>query len=470
VDKYEEWNLIMDRESFWKAACGELAISLSPVNFGSWIGTCNIKEITEIDPTRIIVQLSTMSAFHSKTLEDKFYIYIKQALEKVSGKKVDLALVVDPKAKTVETGFAKSKTKEAVGDEKMGLFSQSPEPKEQNVSLNPKYIFDTYMVGSSNRLAYAAAQSTVDFPGNKHNPLFIYGGVGVGKTHLMHAVGHELVKKGVGKVVCITSEQFTNDLVMSLKTKMADAFKKKFRNVGALLIDDVQFFGGKDQTQEEFFHTFNELTSKSAQIVMTSDRKPGEIVGLEDRLRSRFAGGMMVDVGLPDLEMRMAILQQKVLESGIQVDSGVIELMAKTFQTNAREMEGMFMTLVMEAKTTNGTLTKEIVQEKMGLPQASIKDVKVRPIKIISTTAKYFGFKNKDLLGPSRKADLVVARHITMFLLRDLLGIQHEKLGEMMGGRDHTTVMHAVEKIAKEMKENVDTRKKVTAVKQALYT
>lgn len=461
---------IMDSESLWLAACGELAISISPVNFGSWINTCSIREVTSIDSERIIVELSTMSAFHSKTLEDKFYFYIKQALEKVSKKKVDLALVVNPKSGEKEKEAKKKREVMPEKEEKIGLFSQPIEPLGVGLNLNPRYTFDAYMVGNSNQLAYAAAKSAVSFPGTKHNPLFIYGGVGVGKTHLMHAVGHELVKKGVGKVVCVTSEQFTNDLVTSFRSKMTDAFKKKFRNVGALLIDDVQFFGGKDQTQEEFFHTFNELTSKSAQIVMTSDRKPNDIVGLEDRLRSRFAGGMMVDIGLPDFEMRLAIVQQRVIDSGIQADSGVCELIANSFQTNARELEGVFMRLVGEANLKGNILTKEIVQERMGLPISSIKEIKVRPIKIISTTAKYFGFKNKELLGPSRKADLVAARHITIFLLRDLLGIQHEKLGELMGGRDHTTIMHAVEKITKEMKDNTDTIRKVTAVKQALYT
>lgn len=463
----------MDSQSLWLATRGELAIAISPANFNSWVNTCEIKGVTELDAERIIVELITNSAFHKKTVEDKFYLYIKQALEKVSKKKVDLALVVIPKTKE-EQKEEKKKRDTLPGkpkrEEKMGLFTQPEEPVGAGVNLNPRYTFDAYMVGNSNRLAYAAASSVVDNPGSKHNPLFIYGGVGVGKTHLMHAVGHELVKKGVGKVICATSEQFTNDLVTSIRSKVVDAFKRKYRSVGALLIDDVQFFGGKDQTQEEFFHTFNELTNKSVQIVMTSDRKPNEIVGLEDRLKSRFGGGMMVDIGLPDLEMRMAIIQQKVEESQIKVDHGVCEYIANSFLTNTRELEGIFTTLVLDAKSQGGFLTKEIVQKRMGLPQESAKEIRVRPIKIISTTAKYFGFKNKDLLGPSRKADLVVARHITIYLLRDLLGIQHEKLGALMGGRDHTTIIHAVEKIEREMKENAGVMQKVAAVKQALYT
>jgi chromosomal replication initiator protein len=344
------------------------------------------------------------------------------------------------------------------------------EEKQVGNNLNPRYTFDAYIVGSSNRLAFAAGKAVVDFPGTRHNPLFIYGGVGVGKTHLMHAVGHELVKKGIGKVVCMTSEQFTNDLVSSLKSKMADAFKKKYRQVGALLIDDVQFFAGKEMTQEEFFHTFNELTMKGAQIILTSDRKPQEIKGLEDRLISRFLGGMMVDIGLPDYEMRLAILRQKAVEIGAQVEDAAYELIANNFTTNARELEGTFVRLSTMASIDGGILTKEIVQTTMGLPADSVKSVNVRPIKIISTVAKYFDFKNKELLGSSRKADLVVARHIAMYLLRDSLGLQFTKVGEIMGGRDHTTVMHACEKMESEVKDNSDIRRKIMAVKQALYT
>jgi chromosomal replication initiator protein len=286
----------------------------------------------------------------------------------------------------------------------------------------------------------------------------------------MHAVGHELAGKGVGKVVYVTSEQFTNDLVNSLRSKMTEAFKKKYRQVGALLIDDVQFFGGKDSTQEEFFHTFNELTNKSAQIVMTSDRKPQDIEGLEDRLKSRFLGGMAVDIGLPDYEMRLAILKQKAQELKVEVEDGAYELIANNFSTNARELEGAFVKLAVGASIEGGVLTKEMVQQTMGLPASFVKEVKVRPIKVISTVAKYFAYRNKDLLGTSRKADLVEARHIAMYLLRDTLDIQLEKVGELMGGRDHTTVMHAVEKMKSEVNENSDVRRKVTAIKQALYT
>lgn len=467
MENLTEWNLNMDSESIWISICGELGALLSGANLNAWIRPCFIKSITELDSQRVIIEIATPTAYHTKTIEERFYINIKQVSEKILAKKCEISFVVVEKEKK-----SKKETISFTESPKLELFKQQENVGDQKSEyLNKRYIFDNYMVGGSNRLAFAAAKSVVDFPGTRHNPLFIYGGVGVGKTHLMHAVGHDLVKKGIGKVVCVTSEQFTNDLVASFKSKMTDAFKKKYRHVGALLIDDVQFFGGKEQTQEEFFHTFNELTNKQAQIIMTSDRKPQEIQGLEDRLRSRFLGGMMVDIGLPDFEMRLAILKQRAEETKANVEDSAYELIANTYQTNSRELEGTFMRLVTLSEIDGGLLTKEIVQKTMGLPVNTIKEVKVRPVKLISTVAKYFDYKNKELLGTSRKADLVVARHIAMYLLREMLGIQHAKVGEIMGGRDHTTVMHAVEKIATEIKSNnVDISKKVAAIKQSLYT
>ena len=462
-------NESMDSEKLWRTVCGELGVSLSPASFGSWVKPCFIRSVTEIDSQRLLVELASPSAFHSHTVETKFYSIIKQAMEKVTKKKCDVALVVVELKKDSKTNKKDSRVGEA-RETNMSLFAPAEESRQSGTNLNLRYTFESYMVGSSNRLAFAAGKAVGDYPGTRHNPLFLYGGVGVGKTHLMQAVGHELVKKGVGKVVCITSEQFTNDLVASFKSKMTDAFKKKYRQVGALLVDDVQFFGGKDSTQEEFFHTFNELTNKQAQIIMTSDRKPQDIVGLEDRLRSRFLGGMMVDIGLPDYEMRLAILKQRALEVKVLVDDSAFELMANSFPTNARELEGTFSQLAATANLDGVVLTKEMVQKNLGLPANSIKEIRVRPIKVISTVAKYFDFRNKDLLGESRKADLVVARHVAMYILRDTLKLNLTEVAELMGGRDHTTVMHAVEKMELQIENNTDLRRKVMALTQALYT
>lgn len=458
----------IDAGQLWQSVCGDLGVSMSQAGFNGFVKPCFIKTVTPIDNERIIVELAAPTAYHVRTIDEKYFSLIKQSMERISHKKCDVALVVVESVKPAkETKFVPEVHKP---EPNLNLFAPSEVDKQAGSNLNPRYLFDSYVMGSSNRLAFATGKAVVDFPGTRHNPLFIYGGVGVGKTHLMHAVGHELAKKNVGKVVYVTSEQFTNDLVNSLRSKMTEAFKKKYRQVGALLIDDVQFFGGKDSTQEEFFHTFNELTNKSAQIIMTSDRKPQDIEGLEDRLKSRFLGGMAVDIGLPDYEMRVAILKQKAQEINIEVEDGAYELLANNFNTNARELEGSFVKLAVGASLEGGILTKEMIQQTMGLPASFVKEVKVRPVKVISTVAKYFDYRNKDLLGTSRKADLVVARHIAMFLLRDTLNIQLEKVGEIMGGRDHTTVMHAVEKMKDEVSNNADVRRKITAIKQALYT
>lgn len=459
----------LEPSNFWHAVCGELEVQMTPASFAGWIKPCFFRSVTPIDSERIIVELAAPSSYHLKTVDEKYFALIRQVAEKVSGKKCEMAMVVeDRKQREV-----KDKREEYSSDNqplKVSLFTPQEDNKQVGSNLNPKYLFDSYVVGNPNKLAFAAAKAVAENPGSRHNPLFIYGGVGVGKTHLMHAVGHELVRKGVGKIVYVTSEQFTNDLVSSFRSKMTEAFKKKYRQVGALLIDDVQFFAGKESTQEEFFHTFNELTMKGAQIIMTSDRKPQEILGLEDRLISRFLGGMAVDIGLPDYEMKLAILRQKAVDLKVEIDDDTFNLIANSMNTNARELEGTFVKLATMASISGGVLTKEMVQETMGLPAVSVKSVKVRPIKVISTVAKYFDYKNKDLLGSSRKADLIIARHITMFLLRDTLGLQFTKVGELMGGRDHTTVMHAVEKIEGEIQNNSDIRRKVMAVKQALYT
>ncbi len=460
----------MDSEKLWHSICGELGVSMSPASFAGFIKPCFLRSVTPIDDQRLLLELAASSVFLSHTIETKYYSLIKQAAEKISEKKCDIALIVVEATKEVKLSKKEINKMGEVNETSIGLFTPQEENKQTGTNLNPRYVFESYMVGSSNRLAFAAAKAVVDYPGTRHNPLFIYGGVGVGKTHLMHAVGHELVKKGVGKVVCVTSEQFTNDLVGSFKSKMTDAFKKKYRQVGALLVDDVQFFGGKDSTQEEFFHTFNELTNKQAQIIMTSDRKPQEIVGLEDRLRSRFLGGMMVDIGLPDYEMRLAILRQRALDIKAEVEDSAFELIANSYPTNARELEGTFVRLATGASIDGGVLTREMVQQTMGLPANTVKDIKVRPIKVISTVAKYFDFRNKDLLGESRKADLVVARHIAMYILRETLKLNLTEVAELMGGRDHTTVMHACEKMELEIEKNMDIRRKVMALKQALYT
>ena len=451
----------------WRNACGELAISLSEASFGSWVRPCFIDSINDIDEERLLIQLATPSSFHQKTVDERFYGQIKQVLEKQTGKKCELAIIVKQMA-------ADEQTPKGSGEEKkMGLFNtveqqRLSEEEAMRNGLNPRFTFENFIVGGANNLAYAAGRGVADSPGSKHNPLFIWGGVGVGKTHLMHAIGRAMISKG--KVIkIVTSEQFTNEFIATVRSKTIGDFKKKYRNVDALMIDDIQFIAGKEGTQEEFFHTFNELYSKGKQIIMTCDRKPQDIDGLEERLSSRFLGGLTVDIGLPDYEMRMGILTQKSQELGAEVENGALELLATTMNTNTRELEGTLMRLLSVAAIHDSKLDKELVERELGVKEKR-NERKMRPQEVISVVAKLFEYKNRDLLGKSRKAELVRVRHICMFILRIEMGLQLERVADLMGGRDHTTVMHAVDKMEREFNTSQKVREQIMKVKQALYS
>ena len=451
----------------WRNACGELAISLSEASFGSWVRPCFIDSINDIDEERLLIQLATPSSFHQKTVDERFYGQIKQVLEKQTGKKCELAIIV--KQMTAD----EQKPKGGGEEKKMGLFNtveqqRLSEEEAMRNGLNPRFTFENFIVGGANNLAYAAGRGVADSPGSKHNPLFIWGGVGVGKTHLMHAIGRAMISKG--KVIkIVTSEQFTNEFIATVRSKTIGDFKKKYRNVDALMIDDIQFIAGKEGTQEEFFHTFNELYSKGKQIIMTCDRKPQDIDGLEERLSSRFLGGLTVDIGLPDYEMRMGILTQKSQELGAEVENGALELLATTMNTNTRELEGTLMRLLSVAAIHNSKLDKELVERELGVKEKR-NERKMRPQEVISVVAKLFEYKNRDLLGKSRKAELVRVRHICMFILRIEMGLQLERVADLMGGRDHTTVMHAVDKMEREFNTSQKVREQIMKVKQALYS
>lgn len=452
----------VDVNAIWSSIAGELEVSLSPASFKWWIKPNYIKSVTPIDEERVIVELACPSAYHVRQVDERYYGQIKGVMEKQLGKRCELALIVTDRAVV-------NVKNEPAPELNEGLFAKETAAPVNNVKgLHPRYTFENFVVGGSNTLAYAAAKAVVEYPGARHNPLFIWGGVGVGKTHLMQAVGHALAAKGIKNITYVTSEQFTNDLVNSLRSKTTDAFKKHYRQSGALLVDDVQFFSGKEGTQEEFFHTFNELYMNGIQIVMTSDRKPQEIDRLEERLVSRFLGGLTVDIGLPDYEMRVAILTQKAAEIKANVSPEIISMIANNVVTNSRELEGLFVRLINEATLNQGVLSRELVEKVVGIKKEH-EAKKPRPLQVISVVAKKFDFKNKELLGKSRKAELVLARHIAIYLLRDDLGLQLTKIGELMGGRDHTTIMHAADKIKDEVERDQQVRELVMSCRQGMY-
>ena len=339
-----------------------------------------------------------------------------------------------------------------------------------NSTLNPKYTFDSFVVGNNNRFAHAAALAVAEAPATSYNPLFIYGGVGLGKTHLMHAIGNSILKNNHdSKILYVTSEKFTNQLINAIKDNKNEQFRTKYRNIDVLLIDDIQFIAGKERIQEEFFHTFNTLHESGKQIILSSDRPPKDIQLLEDRLKSRFEWGLIADISNPDYETRLAILRKKAQLDNIIIDDEILSNIANRIDSNIRELEGTLNKLIAKSSLTNSSITMEMAEK-------AINDIVSQKDKVISsdfiqeTVAKYFNISAKDLKGSKRSNDIAFPRQIAMFLCRNVAQMSLPQIGKDFGKRDHTTVMHACNKIEKEVKENQNTKLIVDSVKNILLS
>lgn len=318
--------------------------------------------------------------------------------------------------------------------------------------LNPKYTFDTFVVGNSNRFAHAACYAVGESPSRAYNPLFIYGGVGLGKTHLMQAIAHHILKKNPSySVTYVSSEQFTNELISSIKDDNTSGFRNKYRNIDVLLIDDIQFLAGKERTQEEFFHTFNTLYESNKQLVISSDRPPRNIPTLEDRLRSRFEWGLITDIQTPDLETRIAILRKKAQTENLNISYDILDYIANYIESNIRELEGALIRLVAYATITNKPLNMETASEALRdiLPPPRPKKITIERIQKV--VAQYYGTDLAEMISKKRNKQLVHPRHIAMYLSRKMTDASFPQIGDQFGGRDHTTVMHAIEKLEKEV-------------------
>ena len=348
-----------------------------------------------------------------------------------------------------------------------------PQKKEEEVNnsknnLNPKYTFDTFVVGNNNRFAHAAALAVGDNPAKTYNPLFIYGGVGLGKTHLMQAVGNRLIQNNPEmRIVYVTSEQFTNHLINSIKDGQNDPFRNKYRNTDALLIDDIQFIAKKERVQEEFFHTFNTLYENGKQIILTSDKPPRDIPFLEDRLKSRFEWGLLADISNPDYETRVAILRKKALDENIIIDDNILADIATKIDSNIRELEGVFNKIVARASLTHSPITIELAENVIN--EFIFKKEKVISSDYIQeTVSKYFSIEKKELAGDKRSNDIAFPRQIAMYLCREVANMSFPQIGQDFGNRDHSTVMHAYKKIGKEIKEKTNTKLIVESVKNII--
>lgn len=448
----------MDIESTWKAVVAELELSLSPAYFSTWIKPLSLASLEKTGETELLATILCPSAYHEQSIKSRYQDQIKRCLDRVTQKSVSVAYVL-----------GKDTTPNTKTETPSPLFATPAyeRPKGKH-NLNPRLTFESYVVGSSNNFAYAAAQGVAKSPGTRYNPLFIYGGVGLGKTHLMHAIGHVIAQDHPDwDIMYISAETFGSDLIASLQNKKTAAFKKKYRSPNVLLIDDIQFIAGKEYTQEEFFHTFNELYMSERQIVLTSDRPPQEIPKIEERLSSRFMGGLMVDIQMPDFETRVAILTQKCETLGISISPDAIALMAEHTTTNVRELEGLLQGILTKSLPGGGEITSEMVRDFFGV-QSERRVQRVRPSSVISKTAQYFDYKPADLLGESRKAPLISARHTAMYLLYTDFGLPYEQIGRLFGGRDHTTVMHAVSKVVAKLKSDPSTAKILADIKHGL--
>ena len=337
-----------------------------------------------------------------------------------------------------------------------------------NQSLNPKYTFDTFVVGNNNRFAHAAALAVGDNPAKTYNPLFIYGGVGLGKTHLMQAIGNRILQNNRSmNIVYVTSEKFTNQLINSIRDGKNDPFRNKYRNADALLIDDIQFIAKKERVQEEFFHTFNTLYENGKQIIISSDKPPRDIPFLEDRLKSRFEWGLLADISCPDYETRVAILRKKALDESIIIDDSILANIANKIDSNIRELEGVFNKIVARASLTHSPITIELAENVIN-EFISKKEKVISSEFIQETVAKYFSIDKKELAGDKRSNDIAFPRQIAMYLCRDVANMSFPQIGIDFGNRDHSTVMHAYKKIDKEIKEKTNTKLIVESVKNII--
>ncbi len=450
----------MDTNQLWQSVLAELELQVSRANFLTWLK--NSRLVKKEDDGKIIVGLT--NNFAKEWVENKYHKMILGAFHTLDEtvKKIDY---------TVLAGEKKSFEIKSGAKESPGRQTSLPELKiDPETNLHPRYAFTSFVVGSSNELAYAATSAVVKDVGKKYNPLFIYGGTGLGKTHLIQAAGNEIKNayKNKVKVKYVPSEKFVNDVVWAIRNKRMDDIKNKYRNVDVLIIDDIQFVGGKERSEEEFFHTFNVLYENNKQIIISSDRPPAAIPTLEERLRSRFEGGMIADITYPDYEMRMAIIKTKLQEKEANLNDEICGLIANKIKRNIREIEGILNKVIFYQEVKNTELTAKIVEEIIdNIIQQSSKNITGN--QVIKAVADFYEITTTELFNRSRKKSIVEPRQITAFLLRDLLDMSYPDIGEKLGKRDHTTAIYACEKISQEINKNQNLNQKIIMIKEIIY-
>lgn len=433
-----------DLAEIWVRCKDKLKESFNEKVFNVWI-----KPIMPLEVTDTYYKVAVKNDFFKTMLEENYTQVIEGVLAGIMSKNIKLII------ETMDNGSSGSEAAEEMPAvpakrEQQQLFNENTsvqQPDESN--LNPKYVFETFVIGNSNRFAHAAAQAVANDPAHAYNPLFLYGGVGLGKTHLMHAIGNRIKQNNPSmKVLYTSSEKFTNEIINSIQNKTTEAFRQKYRNIDCLIIDDIQFLKGKEQTQVEFFHTFNALKDADKQIIISSDRPPREIETLEDRLRSRFDQGLTADIQTPDLETRMAILRTKAASDNIVLPTEVITLLATNIATNIREIEGAYNKIVAYTSLMHMPITVETAQKVLSDMGNDIKTRTITYEGIIKVVADHYNVKQDELFNKKRTQNIAFPRQVAMYLCRELADLSYPRIGELFGGRDHTTVIHAYEKIS----------------------
>lgn len=451
-----------ETKTLWHDFLESIKVSVSPANYSTWFSQTFLIGAEKKD-SRYLLTVGCPSSFIKNTIEIRYFGLIQDSLTKMLDAPCDISFEV------------KQKPKESHEDESVPPLFSKPGEDDKNLTEIAKaqrlrlfYTFSNFAVSSSNQMAFAAGEAVAQNPGTAYNPLFLWGGVGVGKTHLMNAVGYEILKNDSSKKVYFcTGEEFTNDIVEGIRNKTTPGFRNKYRRLDVLLIDDIQFIAGKDAVQEEFFHTFNAIVAAGGQIILTSDKPPAEISKLEERLRSRFEAGLIVDIAPPDFELRCAITQIKSKERGIDLDMDIVQLIAGNVES-PRKIEGVLIRIMSELKSGRiGEINEEAVKQILGRSSEDVgaNNKKVSFDEAIGAVCKHFSIGKRALLSQTRTRNLAYPRQVLMYYLRTQLNYSLQEVGRLVGGRDHTTVMHAVDKITNLASSSVETREDIRGIK-----
>ncbi len=472
----------MTNEQLWKAALDQLELKISQGNYLTWFRQARI---TDRQANEVVIE--TASPFAHEWLSKKYRVLILEALQSLDSAITSIRFAANSRTSAQRTVGKKNLHLLVQKHRPMGVvafsqmaavpstqpvrpLSRETVPPAVSLTLNPKYIFSTFVIGPSNEFAHAACQAVADKPGIAYNPLFIYGGVGLGKTHLLQAVGNAVLAEGPQKrVLYVSSERFMNEFVEAIREQKTQQFRKRYRGADVLIIDDIQFLAGKSKTQEELFHTFNALHGQNKQVILSSDRPPAGIPTLQERLSSRLAGGMIVDIKKPDYETRLAILEEKAQQRGATVDAEALEFIAKNVQQNVRELEGALNRVLGHSEVHNERVTLEYTKKVLADILERTQRRAIDAEQIIHTVSVYYNLPTDDLCGKCRKKEIVRPRQVAMYLLRKESNMSFPSIGEHFGGRDHTTAMHACEKIEKLLEHDDELSQEISFLRERLY-